>query len=500
MNTAPTVNLARLVLDSAARSPEHLAVRAPDASFTYGELDEWANRFAHRLRELGVGPGDRVAIWMDKGARAIAAMQGVLRLGAAYVPIDPLSPSLRAQSIFEDCTVKAVVTQTAKVLAEGLPALRVDDPEEAARLARAPVSPVGDVAHAEDELAFILYTSGSTGRPKGVCISHRNALAFVEWAAGVVGVSALDRLSNHAPFHFDLSVFDLYVAFLGGASCHIVPEGVAYAPSRAVEFMASEGITLWYSVPSALILMMEKGRLLDLGAPPRAVVFAGEPFPIKHLRTLREAWPNVRLLNFYGPTETNVCTWYEVDRIEPGRLHPVPIGRASSGDRVWAEKPDGTVAGPGEEGELFVSGPTVMLGYWGKPPQGDAPYATGDIVRLLDDGNYFYVGRRDHMVKVRGHRIELGDIEATLLAHAAIQGAAVVIAGTGLEARLVACLVARGERPPLLDLKRHCAERLPRYMIVDESQFFDELPVTPNGKTDYQRLAELVQLRREGKP
>jgi acyl-coenzyme A synthetase/AMP-(fatty) acid ligase len=172
--------------------------------------------------------------------------------------------------------------------------------------------------------------------------------------------------------------------------------------------------------------------------------------PIKHLRRLYEHYsPRVRFFNLYGPTETNVCTAYEVTHIPDNWNKPVPIGKACSGDRVWAQKEDGSLVQPGEEGELMVAGPTVMLGYWGKPAYGDKPYATGDLVQLLDDGNYVYVGRRDQQVKVRGYRIELGDIEAVLEEHPEIHEVAVTVVGTGLQARLVAFIVpARGIVPP----------------------------------------------------
>ncbi|MGH2510004.1 MAG: AMP-binding protein, partial [Ktedonobacteraceae bacterium] len=240
-----------------------------------------------------------------------------------------------------------------------------------------------------------------------------------------------------------------------------------------------------------LTLMMEQGGLLAISALPlRVILFAGEPFPIKHLRRLYQRWPAVRLLNLYGPTETNVCTYYEVTQIPDDWQKPVPIGKACSGDTVWAQKEDGTPAQIGEEGVLMVTGPTVMIGYWGQLVHGDRPYSTGDLVRVLSDGNYAYVGRLDHMVKVRGHRIEPGDIEAALEEHPALHEAAVIVTGTNLEARLIAFIVPVGtEVPSLLEMKRHCAERLPRYMIIDEAHAVCTLPRTRNGKIDRQSLA-----------
>jgi amino acid adenylation domain-containing protein len=496
------MRLERLVADAAERHPNRPAIRDEREELSYGELDALADRTARALAESGVRRGDRVAIWLNKSARAVAAMQGVLRLSAAYVPVDPMSPPTRAATIMRDCRIAALVApgDRARSVLDGdlahIPLLAADSsasttavPEPDDHIERAPRRSVGT----EDDLAYILYTSGSTGVPKGVCISHRNAMSFVEWAAREVAAQSEDRFSNHAPFHFDLSVFDLYAAFLSGACVSIVPEHHAYVPRALVEFAAREEITVWYAVPSALVLMVERGGLLSQsGLKLRTVVFAGEPYPIKQLRRLRQGFPGVRMFNWYGPTETNVCTSYGVSEIAADRSVPVPIGRAASGDRVWAVKDDGSEARIGDEGELLVSGPTVSPGYWGRQPHGDEPYRTGDIVRVEPTGDFVYVGRRDEMVKIRGHRVELGEVEAALLTHPEIEDAAVTAAGFGIEARLVAFLAARGQPPPLLELKGHCAGRLPRHMIIDSAIFLGELPRTRNGKVDRLALARMA--------
>lgn len=499
------MSLDQLVIRSARRTPDATAVVAADASLTYQELDDLANQIARMFAALGVQRGDRVGLWLEKSVQGVATMQAVLRLGAIYVPLDPLSPAPRVRNVLRDAGSALLVTTTQRAALVQTDDLRelicvcCDGEWQGRRwsdLRSYSIEPL-DIAIDEHDPAYVLYTSGSTGVPKGVCISHRNALAFVEWAADEVGIGPSDRLANHAPFHFDLSVFDLYAAFLGGAAVVLMPEGAAYVAHQLVDFIRKQQITVWYSVPSALIIMLEQGGLLDLPTLPlRAILFAGEVFPIKHLRRLYLRWPTLRYLNLYGPTETNVCAFYEVQPADAERSSPVPIGRACSGDRIWAVDEHGAEVEPGATGELLVFGPTVMLGYWGQPPQGDRPYATGDLVRREADGSYTYVGRRDHLVKVRGHRIELGDIEAALLEHPAVSAAAVVVVGAAIEARLIAFLVADAEpAPSLLEIKRHCAERLPRYMIVDSVEFCAELPRTGNGKIDRLKLAAEQQSR-----
>lgn len=482
------MGLEALVTHVAATRPDAPAVRASDGAFTYGELDQRADDFAHALAALGVGPGDRVGLWIEKGAVAVAVMQAVLRCGAAYVPLDPKSPPARIQQMIASCAPRVLVTTSAwaarvdrggaalLLIDQGVP--RVDHP-----FARA--------AAGDDDLAYILFTSGSTGVPKGVSISHRNALAFVTWAAEAIAASAEDRFANHAPFHFDLSVFDLYACFLAGGCVSIAPEVLSLAPARLIEFLRAERISVWYSVPSALIMMMDAGLLAAPELEPRAVIFAGEPFPVPQLAALRRAWPACRMFNFYGPTETNVCTAYELGRDPPARA--IPIGTAASGDRLFVLDAEGRPAAAGEEGELFVEGPTVMLGYWGGPPQ-PARYATGDRVRWNDEGQLEYLGRRDAMLKLRGVRVEAGEVESVLLRHPHIAQAAVAVTGEGRAAQLVAFLVPRGgERPSLLALKRHCADFLPTATLVDRVVWLDAMPLTSTGKRDVQALLRSLQ-------
>jgi clorobiocin biosynthesis protein CloN4 len=516
-------NLHDLVVAAARRDPTAPAVADADGTLSYGGLDGAADRYARALRARGIRPGQRILIWGGKSAEMVALMQGALRAGVVYVPVTAANPAVRVASIARDCTAALVAVDEETAAAQaagglgvgglgagglgvgglgagGLGAGGLDGgglgPDAPALVALTELGAEGERGNAPAEpvhradpgdLAYILYTSGSTGTPKGVSISHRNALAFVTWAGDLLQITGEDRLANHAPFNFDLSVFDLYAAFAAGASVHLVQPELAYTPAQLTEYIEAERISIWYSVPSALVLMMRDGGLLDRPRPPalRACVFAGEPFPVPQVQALRKHWQGVRMFNWYGPTETNVCTSYEVTDADLARVRPLPIGTAASGDTVLLDPPG--------EGEIVVDGPTVMLGYWGGPAH-SGPYRTGDLGRVGEDGGLEYVGRLDHMVKVRGQRIELGEIEAVLGGHESIASVAVLVRGSGLESMLHAVIVpAPGHRPSLLGIKVFAAARLPTYMVPDVLHLTAGLPLTPNGKTDRTALAAAIE-------
>ncbi len=467
---------------------------APDGTATFDELDRAADRAALALRDRGVAAGDRVVVWLPKSRIAVALQQGILRLGAVYVPCDPLNPISRVASIAGSCGSRAVIGPASlagefasaelpdgcvRLLAEGM------DPFRDGGATR----PLPRVIVEVEALAYILFTSGSTGRPKGVCISHRAAMAFVDWAAGILAATSDDRFANHAPLHFDLSVLDFYAAWSCGACVVMVQEMLGYSPQSLVRLIVEQRITIWYSVPFALQLMIDSGGLLDAGTPAlRALLFAGEPFPIRYVRALRARFPTLRLWNLYGPTETNVCAAYEILAVDERRHRPVPIGSAAAGNRIWAVDERGRETRIGGVGELMVAGPTVMSGYWGGEPQLNRPYATGDLVRRLASEQYEYVGRRDAQAKIRGYRIEPGEIEAVLLRHDQVVEGAVVVVKTSDRAFVTAFVVTRDPRPGGLALRRHCASLLPSYMIPDRFLFVIAIPRNRNGKRDIEAL------------
>jgi amino acid adenylation domain-containing protein len=527
--------LQQLLTETAARAPRHRAVAWGERFLTYEQLDKLSNQVARALLAQGVAPGDRVGILAPKSAASIVALYGVLKAGACYVPLDPKSPAGRLSSIIGDSGIAVVLADEgtqhqAVALADSVPRLRAvivtgphwgsEDPGTSGTvppglavlpwetvLAEPDEALAGDQA-VETDVAYILYTSGSTGTPKGVMISHRNSLTFVVWAAACVGLRGQDRVCSPAPLHFDLSVFDVFATCRTAACLVVLPEMMSTFPGRLAEWMARERITVWYSVPSVLTMLATYGNLRGFNLSRlRAIIFAGEVFPVKHLTRLMGELPQARYLNWYGPTETNVCTSFEVPAPKDGTelVATVPIGQACGNTEVFAVTDEGRrVSRPGEEGELYVRGPGLMRGYWGdhdktrevlvrnpfQEAYDEPAYRTGDLVTVDEEGNYVFLGRRDGMVKTRGYRVELGEVEAALYAHPAIREAVVLPIPDDLLGSRLQAVVSANDSDSLTrqEVLEHCRRLLPRYMVPDVVEFCEALPRTSTGKVDRTRL------------
>ena len=518
--------------DAVARHGGRTAICEADGStITYADLGALSDRLRDRLVALGVKPGDRVGIYLRKSIDTVASIFGVLKTGAAYVPVDPSAPAVRNAYILGNCTVKVAITER---VFEGalLNQLKVENANphlivmaasgggNGLRAAldeydRAQPAPVAATVHTNpDDLAYILYTSGSTGKPKGVMLTQRNATSFVDWCSDTFAPVPDDVFSSHAPFHFDLSILDIYTPLKHGATLVVIPEDVGKEPQKLAALIHDAKITMWYSTPSILSLLVQYGKLeaYDLSRI-RVVNFAGEVFPIVHLKSLHAILPAPRYFNLYGPTETNVCTFYELPpQIPAERTDPFPIGKVCAHLEAVVVDENGNEVARGEKGELCIRGESVTPGYWNLPEQTahaylvngpratatGAPanqrwYRTGDIVTETNDDNYIYAGRRDRMVKKRGYRVELGEIESCLYRHPDVREAAVVaLPDEALGMKVRAHLATRdGNRISLIQLKAFCSQHLPIYMVPDVFSFHAELPKTSTEKTDYQTLMKM---------
>lgn len=517
--------LNHLLSESAARGPEGPALRYEGKTLSYAEVEDRSNRIARSLREVGVAPGDRVGLYLKKDAGAVVVLFAILKAGACVVPVSRGMPLPRLRRIVDQCAMGCLVTSPdiLRNLGEdafpgtSLHCVVVTDDDAPASVSSPPVFSLPQIEGAQSsdplpvptvdtDLAYVLFTSGSTGMPKGVMLSHRAVLNFVNWAGDMFSIRSDDRLSNHASLSFDLSTFDIYAAMRAGASVTVIPETLSAFPAQLAEMIEQEAISVWYSVPSVLTMMVTRGGLgtkrLDA---LRVILFAGEVFPVGHLRELMLAVPKARYFNLYGPTETNVCTYYEVPGPPEPDARPIPIGRACANTKTVVLDADGAAfTEPGAEGHLFAGGSNLMDGYYGLPAETDAAfrpnpeahgrserlYGTGDWVRIAEDGDYIFLGRRDHMIKVGGNRVELGEIEAALHSCPGVaEAVAVAIPDDALGNTIRAVVVAADDALDAPAVKRHCAGLLPPYMVPHEVAFKAALPRTATDKVDRPALA-----------
>ncbi len=484
--------------EQVARSPDAIAVVCGDERLTYLQLNTRANRVADRLRALGAGPDQFIGICHSRTPNMLVAILGILKSGAAYVPIDPTYPRARIEYILDDAQVGVVLTDS-RHGADALPAgaRRVIDvdtmlSEQVDASSTASVQP----AQADTSLAYVIYTSGSTGRPKGVLIEHRNAAAFVQWALETFSPHELSAVLAGTSVCFDLSVFEMFVPLAVGGRVVLVDSVLALRDKAIAD------ITLINTVPSAIRSLLE-ARVIPRSV--RCINLAGELLRQDMVDALCEL-PGVRVNDLYGPSEdTTYSTWSR--RRKHGHE---TIGRPISNTQVYVLDEHGGLLPPGLVGELHIAGAGLARGYLNQPAltdekfvvnpnTGNRVYRTGDLVRFDEEGQLRYCGRKDSQVKVRGYRIELGEIEACLVQHPAVSDCAVVVrddVGSEADSVLVAYIVADSGLPADAMVERtltdsviaQLSRSLPAYMIPSVFIHLPALPLTSNGKLDRKAL------------
>ncbi len=500
---------ARVIASMRWHADEVAVVNEEGRMWTYGELARdavaWSVELGARKQPRRENPF--VGVLAPVTAGSIAAVIGALAAGFAYVPLDEQSPTDRLLGVIERTGMDVIIADPAYLarhsgLASAPGVKHVLLTNEPPR--RDGVFP--NVPVLGEDLAYVLHSSGSTGIPKGIMLTHRNACTFTEWMQGEFRLAPFDVVMSRAPWKFDLSVFDVFNTLAAGARLVVFDwthkRDAVTRHRDYVSLMAREGATVLYTTPSTLIALMNRGGLAEAMPPLRTVMYAGEPFPTAQLRRLRDALHyGARIANLYGPTETNVITCQWVDEL-PADDSPVPLGRVVDDTEIIVVSEDGRrLCGPDEVGELWCRGGTVTAGYLGMPektaehyvlsPFHGAParfWRTGDFGFRDAGGVLHYRGRRDHMVKVRGYRVELGEIEAALAGHPDLDEVAVVAVadahnGTG---SVLACYFTAllGRSVSAAEVRAFLAGKVPEYMVPRLVEGRAALPATSSGKID----------------
>ncbi|MEQ4724230.1 amino acid adenylation domain-containing protein [Nonomuraea sp. B19D2] len=495
----------------AARAGERVALHAGEVWHCYRDLNERANRLARHLIELGVGGGSLVGVRLGRSAELVIALLAVLKTGAAYLPLDPDQPDDRVNFMINDAAAALVITESRFAQALGARLVVLDEDATRAALAQRPGTDLGRAVD-PDDLAYVMYTSGSTGRPKGVMVTHRNVVRLF---------AAIDRDLTTGPddvwtmFHsyaFDFSVWEMWGALAHGSRLVLVPFETSRSPEEFLRLLIEEQVTMLSQTPSAFAgltrALAERGSLDGLTL--RAVVFGGEALDPPMLRP----WFRLggsrtpRMINMYGITETTVHVTFrelgEADCRERGGAGRSPIGRPLADLSMYVLDSAGQPVPVGVPGEIYVGGAGVARGYLGRPAQtaerfvpdpfGTEPgarlYRTGDLARRRPDGRLEYLGRADQQVKIRGHRIELGEVEAALSSHPSVSAAVVDVRWSGPGDGRIFGYVVLSDEGALEEVRRHAATRLPGYMLPAAVVAISQIPLTANGKLDRGRLPQ----------
>jgi amino acid adenylation domain-containing protein len=521
--------LQHYLYDSFYRDPDKTAVTDGGRSISYRELSFSSNSVAHCLQTMGVIRQDRVALFLQRSVDCVISILGILKADAIYVPIDQKVPGERLVFILGDAAPKVLICDSKTISAthvalhsigvtipilllgnesripEGIPGKCLDLEKESSFDRIEP-----SYLNGEDDIAYILYTSGSTGRPKGVMISHRNVKGYIDWAIGHFNITAADNILGTAPFHFDMSTFDIYCALKAGATLCVVDESTLLFPAKLVNFIERQQVTLWKGVAS-LLMYMSRGGALKAGAMPtlRQVLFAGETLPTKYLIDWMTNFPEKTFYNAYGPTEaTGVSTCYQIDCLPAWAHVRIPIGMPRHGTRTLLLADNHTEVLLGEVGEICIAGNGLAKGYLNNPEKtasafvqsplildGERFYKTGDLGRRLPDGNLEYLGRKDRQLKFMGYRIEAGEIEQVLLSIPWVKDAAVDLLESKLGygvLELVAFWEAEGEID-VLTISAELKKLLPGYMIPKRFIRVEKMPRCDRGKIKLDALKENYQ-------
>ncbi len=488
LDRSPTECIYELFEKQVAKTPNAVGLISETQSLTYDELNKRANQIANYLRSLGVGPEHLVGVCVERSVDLVAALMGVMKSGAAYVPIDPAYPRARLAFMLEDADIKVLITQESLLeFSQELPVTRVSLDGDRDKIAAASDKNPANLT-VPDNLAYIIYTSGSTGRPKGIGITHRSAATLLAWARDFYTPEEMQGVSAATSICFDISTFEMFAPLTQGTKCILAENSLALPSLRA-----ANQITLLEAVPSAVAELV---RMNGIPSSVRMVNLPGEPLSGSLVEQIFRQQTVERAVNLYGPSEDTTFSTYAL--LTRNDQLPPPIGRPVSNTQIYILDKNFQLVPARVPGELYIGGDGVSRGYLNRPaqtaerylpnpfgPPGSRMYKTGDLARYRLDGNLEYLGRIDHQVKIRGFRIELGEIEAALDEHQNIRESIVMARDDANGAKqLVAYVVMTPETFSVGELRTYIKDRLPEYMIPSVFVRLDCLPTLPNGKID----------------
>jgi amino acid adenylation domain-containing protein len=473
-------NLISEFLEQSSTQPDHIALIQEQRHLSYKELAAKVTSIAGFISKQAKG-NQRVIILLERGIDAATAILACLHSGFCYIPLDINNPAKRLNYIIEDADALFVFGKGNRPgwLNHHHTWLDLDS----IQISDYTIDPAKQID--PESLAAILYTSGSTGKPKGVALSHPAISNFTQWAGKTFQIKANDNIASLTPFFFDLSTFDLFTSLSLGATINFIPQKLTLSPSKLTEWLSKNNITTWYTVPSLLSFIALKGSLETTRLPKlKTIMFAGEVFPTPQLIKLTKSLPEVNFYNLYGPTETNVCCYWPVNKQYLDNNVPIPIGIPACSSELKITP---------ETGELQVKSRNNLSGYWQKgqlSPYDQDYYTTGDKVSVNSNGEYCFHGRLDRMLKCSGFRVEPAEIEKVINQHPGVEQCVIIGINDPTSGQRPAAAIILKQETELSEIGEFLRQQLPTYMQPRKYLQMVTMPCLPNGKIDYQKIEQ----------